>query len=199
MAPAARYRRRGSSAPASFAAERVRAGADVMSPPDGSLDPTAGYSPEEERPLASYTVLTAVFASAVSGGMLAAHRHRGEWPERVEPLDIVTIGIATHKLSRLITKDKVTAFLRAPFTRFQEATGQGEVAEEPRGEGLRYATGELLICPYCISQWVVGAFGVGIVAAPRFTRLVASLYAAQATSDFLQLAYLAAEERASTD
>ena len=162
-------------------------------------DPTAGYAPHEHRPLASYSVLTATFGVAVTGGLVAAHRHRGELPERYSALDIATVGIATHKLSRLITKDKVTAFIRAPFTRFQEKSGHGEVEEEPRGDGLRYAIGELLVCPYCISQWVVGAFGVGMIAAPRFTRLIAFAYTAQTASDFLQLAYLAAEERASKD
>ena len=97
------------------------------------------------------------------------------------------------------TGRSVTAFVRAPFTRFQEATGHGEVSEEPRGDGFRYAIGELLICPYCMSQWIVGAFAVGMVAQPRFTRLIASAYTAQTIADFLQLAYLAAEERASTD
>jgi hypothetical protein len=159
-------------------------------------DPTAGYAPHDHRPLGSYSVLTAIFGAAFTGGMLAAHRRRGELPDRYSPLDIVTVGVATHKLSRLITKDKITATIRAPFTRFQEATGHGEVAEEPRGEGLRYATGELLICPYCVSQWIVGAFGVGLVAAPRVTRLIAFMYTAQTASDFLQLAYLAGEERA---
>ena len=159
-------------------------------------DPTAGYAPHEHRPLRSYSVLTGIFGAAFGGGMAAAYRHRGELPESYSVLDIVTVGVATHKLSRLITKDKITASIRAPFTRFQEATGHGEVAEEPRGEGLRYATGELLICPYCISQWIVGAFAVGLVASPRVTRLVASMYTAQAASDFLQLAYLAGEERA---
>lgn len=170
-----------------------------MSPPDVISDPTTGYSPEEDRPLAPYSLLTGIFAAGFTGGLAAAYRHRGGWPERVEPLDIVTVGIATHKLSRLITKDKVTSFLRAPFVRYEEPAGHGEVSEQPRGEGLRYVTGELLVCPYCVSQWVVGAFGVGLVAAPRFTRLIASIYTAEAAADFLQLAYLAAEERASTD
>lgn len=164
-----------------------------------ALDPTKGYAPHEHRPIASYTALTAIFGAGATSGLVAAHRHRGELPERYSALDIVTVGIATHKLSRLITKDKVTAFVRAPFTRFQEATGHGEVSEEPRGDGFRYAIGELLICPYCMSQWIVGAFAVGMVAQPRFTRLIASAYTAQTIADFLQLAYLAAEERASTD
>lgn len=166
---------------------------------DREIDPAAGYSPGEQRSLAAYSVLTAIFGAGFAGGLAAAYRHRGGWPERVEPLDIVTVGIATHKLARLITKDKVTAFIRAPFVRYEESSGQGEVEEEPRGEGLRHATGELLVCPYCVSQWVVGAFGVGLVAAPRFTRLVAGIYTAEAVADFLQLAYLASEERASTD
>jgi len=170
-----------------------------MSPLERPVDPAAGYSPDEERPLARYSILSAIFATALTGGLAAAHRHRGEWPQRIDPLDIVTVGIATHKLSRLITKDKVTAFLRSPFVRFQKPSGQGEVEEEPRGDGFRYAMGELLVCPYCVSQWVVGGFGVGIVAAPRLTRLIAAVYTAEAISDFLQLAYLAAEERASSD
>ena len=89
--------------------------------------------------------------------------------------------------------------MRAPFVRFEETSGHGEVSEEPRGDGFRYVTGELLVCPYCVSQWVVGAFGTGLVAAPRLTRLIAAVYTAEAVSDILQLAYLAAEERASAN
>ena len=63
--------------------------------------------------------------------------------------DIALGALATQKLSRLISKDKVTSFVRAPFTRFEEKAGHGEVFEEPRGTGLRYATGELLVCRYC--------------------------------------------------
>jgi hypothetical protein len=159
-------------------------------------DPTTGYSPHEHRPLASYSVLTAIFGTAFTGGLIAAHRHRGELPASYSALDVVTVGVATHKLSRLITKDKVTAFVRAPFTRFQDTAGHGELDEEPRGDGLRYAVGELLVCPYCIAQWVVGAFGVGMVAAPRLTRLIAFMYTAEGASDFLQLAYLRAEKAA---
>jgi len=73
--------------------------------------------------------------------------YRGEFPKRFDPIDIVLLGFATHKISRVVAKDKVTSFLRAPFTRFQEDSGQGEVSEQPRGEGLRLAIGELLVCP----------------------------------------------------
>lgn len=157
---------------------------------------TAGYAPGEDRPLSSYLLLTSIFVAGFAGGLEGARRSRGSLPDRFGVLDTIMVGAATHKISRLITKDKVTAFLRAPFTRFEEPSGQGEVSEEPRGEGLRYAVGELLVCPYCVGQWVAGALCVGIVGAPRLTRTIAFMYTAETAADFLQLAYLAAEERA---
>jgi len=43
---------------------------------------------------------------------------------------------------------------------------------------------------------VSAGFAVGLVYAPRATRLVATVYTAEAISDFLQLAYKAGENRA---
>ena len=147
---------------------------------------------DEYRPLGGYAVLTATFGTALTGGLIAAHK-AGRIPERIAPLDIALAGIATHKLSRLITKDKITGTLRAPFTRFQEKSGHAEVEEAPRGRGLRYAIGELLVCPYCIAQWVSGSFTMGYVFAPKTTRLLATMWTVHAISDAAQLAYSAAE------
>lgn len=155
-------------------------------------DLTEGYSPDEERPLGSYTALTTVFGIGFAGSVWLAFRRRGELPERYGVLDILLVGIATHKLSRMVTKDRVTAFARAPFTRFQEPAGRGELEETPRGEGIRRAVGELLVCPYCVAQWVAAGFVAGLVGAPRLTRLLALVFTAHAISDFLQVAYKAA-------
>jgi hypothetical protein len=113
----------------------------------------------------------------------------------VEAQDVILIGTASHKLSRLIAKDKVTSFLRAPFTEYQGRGGPAEVEERARGEGVRRAIGELLICPYCLGLWSAGAFHAGLIFAPRTTRIVASTLTALTLSDFLQIAYKAAEER----
>jgi hypothetical protein len=156
----------------------------------------AGYSPHEHRPLGAYTALTGAFAGAL-GGSLALLRASGrELPERPLAADLALAGFATHKVTRLLAKDRVTSFIRAPFTRYQEPAGQGELEEAPRGTGLRLAIGELVVCPYCLAQWVAAGFAVGMAAAPRTTRLVAGMYTAQTISDFLQLAYKAAEDRA---
>ena len=156
-----------------------------------------GYAPpDEERPLAAYAGLTTTFALSMAAAAAGIRASGKELPERPAVFDMVVAGIATHKLSRLLAKDKVTAFLRGPFTRYQESAGHGEVEEEPRGHGARYAIGELLVCPYCLAQWIAAGFAVGLVTAPRATRFVGSIYVAQTMSDFLQLIYKAAEDRA---
>jgi hypothetical protein len=159
-------------------------------------DAVAGYAPHEHRPLAAYAGLTAAFGATLGGALVALRAAGRELPESLSPGDLALAGIATHKVSRLLAKDKVTSFIRAPFTRYQESAGHGELEEAPRGSGAQYAIGELLVCPYCLAQWVAAGFAVGLVAAPRTTRLVAGIYAAETLSDFLQLAYKAAEERA---
>jgi hypothetical protein len=158
--------------------------------------PLDGYAPDHEhRPLAGYGVLSSIFGASFVGALVAAHRAGRELPEELSVKDIVLTGIATHKLSRLIAKDKVTSFARAPFTRYHEATGYGEIAEQARGEGLRLAIGELLVCPYCLGMWIAGGFNLGMVVAPRGTRLAASVLTGLTISDFLQIAYKAAEDR----
>lgn len=158
------------------------------------VEPFAGHSPGQERPLGGYAVLMCAFA-AVAGGFAAWLRTSGrELPERVPPGDFALMTLATHKASRLIAKDRVTSTMRASFTRFEEDAGPGEVSEEPRGHGLRRAIGELLICPYCIGLWVAAAFAAGFIVAPRPTRWVAATFGALFGADVLQIAYSKAEE-----
>jgi hypothetical protein len=118
-----------------------------------------------------------------------------ELPERVSERDIVLIGVASHKLSRLISKDKVTSVIRAPFTELQGQGGPSELEETSRGTGMRKAIGELIVCPYCLGLWIVAAMSVGLVISPRLTRLIASIFSALTISDFFQIAYKAAEEK----
>ena len=158
--------------------------------------PLEGYAPPgTERPLGGYTVLSSVFATSFVGALVAAHRSGHRLPNDFSTKDIVLTGIATHKLSRLIARDKVTSFVRAPFTRFQQKAGHAEVDEEPRRSGMSLAVGELLVCAYCLAQLIAGAFIVGHVTAPRVTRMLTAMWSAHAIADAAQLAYSAAEQR----
>ena len=159
-------------------------------------EPASGYAPADEgKPLRSYAVLVGLFQALVALGVVWLRRSGKRLPERPATSDLILVGAATHKLSRLVAKDKVTSFLRGPFTEYQGPGGPGEVEEKPRGSGLRYAVGELLVCPYCLGLWFSTAFAFGLVAAPRTTRLVAFVLTALGISDFLQIAYKAAEDR----
>ena len=131
----------------------------------------------------------------MAGAVATAKRSGRDLPEHVEPGDVVLIGTASYQLSRLISKKKVTAFVRAPFTELEGRGGPAELEEKPRGTGLRRALGELLVCPYCLGLWASGGFHVGLLFAPRATRFSASVLTAVSISDFLQIAYKAAEER----
>lgn len=153
------------------------------------------YAPGQERPLRSYAIVRGAYGAGVAGSLIALRARDRELPERLTTRDVLLVGIATHKLSRLIAKDKVTSFIRAPFTRFQEASGQGEVEEELCGHGLRLAVGELLVCPYCLAQWVATGLTLGLIGAPRLTRLIGTVFVAHTISDFLQVAYRAAEDQ----
>jgi Protein of unknown function (DUF1360) len=149
----------------------------------------------EETPrhrLWPYAVLTGTYAAGVS---LFLRRWRNRLPTETKPLDVALVGIATHKATRLIAKDRITTVFRVPFTEYEGPGGPSEVEESPRGSGLRHAIGELVVCPYCLGQWVATGFAGGLVAAPRETRFVAGVMSALAISDFLQMAYKLGEEQ----
>jgi hypothetical protein len=106
------------------------------------------------------------------------------------------LGVATQKLSYLLSKDAVTSPLRAPFTEFQGMESPSHVEEHPRGTGLRKAIGGLMVCNFCLGQWVAAFFVYGLVLAPALTRLVAAIFAVLAISDYLHQAYMAAMNKA---
>jgi hypothetical protein len=84
--------------------------------------------------------------------------------------------------------------VRAPFTRFEDDAGPGEVSEAARGHGLRRAIGELLVCPYCLDLWIGAALTAGLLVAPRATRWLATVLTVLFGADLLQIAYRKAEQ-----
>lgn len=156
------------------------------------------YAPHEHRPLGGYLVAMGVY-TGVTATLAGLVRATGRpVPQRPSAADVVLLSVATHKLSRLLTKDAVTSPLRAPFTRYDRPIGSGEVMEQVRDEGssTRHAIGELLGCPFCAAVWVATGLTGGLLLAPRLTRQVAAALTAVAASDFLQMAYAVAQRAA---
>ncbi len=153
----------------------------------------AGYS-EKPIPLTAYAGFIGAYVAAF-GGFLAALRSRGQRvPKQMSGEELLLLGVATHKLARLVTKDWVTSPLRAPFTRLEKSVGEGELQESARGTGVQRALGELLTCPWCMAPWTAAALAYSWVFTPRLTRLVASMFTMVTISDFLQHVYEAAKK-----
>jgi hypothetical protein len=156
-----------------------------------------GYSRDRPVAVGGHAILAGVFNGSVLAFALAERRAGRELPDRYPPGDLVLLSVGTYKLSRLIAKDRIMSFARAPFTRFQgESDRPGEVTEEPRGSGLRHALGELLVCPYCLGQWIGTGFLVTYLRDPRVARTVAAAFTIVAGSDLLQEGWVAVDKRA---
>ncbi|MCC5477661.1 DUF1360 domain-containing protein [Streptomyces sp. NPDC059680] len=147
------------------------------------------YDDRGDVPLAGYAALASVFAAGAGAYAVLARRRGVRLPREVPPWDVVLLGAATYKASRLLARDRITSFLRAPFTRRADEGEANEVVDEPRGDGIQRAVGDLLSCPFCISAWSAGALVCSYAAAPRFTRLVSGGLGALTVADGLQYAW----------
>lgn len=150
--------------------------------------------PGDNRPLGSYVVLLSAFGTLTAAFAVWFGRSGRDLPERIEARDLVLLTVASHKLARLLSKDRITSPIRAPFTEPRGEGGPGEVEETSRGRGLRRAIGQLLLCPYCLGMWTSAAFVGGLLTLPRFTRWVAAVFSIFFGSELLQIFYKRAED-----
>jgi hypothetical protein len=147
----------------------------------------------EEQLLAEYATLLGFYvASAAVLTGISIRQNR--LPRRFGLLDLALLGIATHKLSRIVAKDRITGILRAPFVCYVRSSGAGEVEEEPRGRGFQRGIGHLVSCPYCMAPWCATALTFGLLFAPRVTRFFAAIFVSVTASDFLHRAYARLKE-----
>ncbi len=154
-------------------------------------DIIAGYKGGEEMPLASYAGLMGLYSAAFASLLVVAHSSGRRLPERTAYGDLLLLGAATYKLSRLISSDRVTSPLRAAFTEYVEPAGASEVKEKVRGTGIQRAIGDLLTCPFCLGPWVATALTFGLALKPRTTRLIGGILVAATVSEFLNHATMA--------
>lgn len=147
------------------------------------------YAGDGERPLRGYAATMSIYAATVAGLAAAVRASGKEVPDGLPAGDLVLCAAATHKLSRLITKDPVTSPLRAPFTSYQGTEGPAELAEEVRGEGGRKTVGELLTCPFCTGMWIATGLTAGVILLPRTTRIAMGALTAMTGADVLHFVH----------
>ncbi|MFD5200557.1 DUF1360 domain-containing protein [Streptomyces sp. NPDC058375] len=147
------------------------------------------YSPPEEHQLAGHLGALVAFGVYTAAWGAAVGVRRTALPDRRRPLDLLLTAAAVFRLGRLLSKGSVTSPLRAPFTRYEGASGPAEVKESPRGGRIRSTVGELATCPFCLSVWLTTTFTGAHQLWPRATRTVTEAIAALAVADTMQLGY----------
>jgi hypothetical protein len=134
-------------------------------------------------------VLDGVYLSWLTHTYFRMKKRGLRLPQRPSWSDVFLVGLATHKLSLILSKEWSTAPLRAPFTQFEAIESGGELNETSRGTGMQEAIGDLLTCPYCLGVWVATGLSINLVNSPALTRLFAGILGSVAISDFLHSFY----------
>ncbi len=90
---------------------------------------------------------------------------------QIPTLDLFLLGLASFRITRLLSLDAIAEFLRGPFVReysFRTSLGVFKVDQEPRSESmLRYHIGEILSCYWCLGVWVSFFLVVGYLYIPK--------------------------------
>ena len=156
---------------------------DVSRPASTDRNSVAEPVPRDAEPVRprDYATLSAGWGAAL-GTVLIAARDKGEEP--VHPAEIIPLGVATFALAKLVAKEKVDAWVREPFV---EERPDG--ARVPRGDGLRYAVGELLTCTRCVGTWSALGLVALRVTRPREARVVTAVLGASAVNDIAQAGF----------
>jgi hypothetical protein len=141
----------------------------------------------KDAPRGGYAIIMAIFLTAF--GVVAASLRRNPTTLSQTPpaRDIALLGIATFRLSRLLTADRVTSILRRPFV--EEGVGEHQlegVVQKPKQQGgFVQAVGELVTCPWCASIWSA-AFNVYLLTLfPRVGRLFLLVISSSGISQLL--------------
>lgn len=124
---------------------------------------------EDQARLATKMTLASIFMGLL-GAFSAWLSRRGE-DVKLEPLDVLLIGLSTYRAGRLVAYERVGEPIRAPFTQvIPDASGAGETVVA-HGRGVRWVFGELFSCPICVGTWVAAFQVYGLHLAPRPTRV----------------------------
>ena len=77
-----------------------------------------------DHPLRGYVAIMASYGVLMTGAAALLARNK-RLPDGLRLADGALLAIASHKVSRTLSKDAVASPLRAPFTRFKGAAGPG--------------------------------------------------------------------------
>jgi hypothetical protein len=101
----------------------------------------------------------------------------GRRPVLPTPTELVMLGLASHRIGRMVAFERVGEPLRAPFTATVPDDSGADEAVVARGRGVRWVVGELVSCPTCVATWASLALAIGQRFLPGPTRVLVGILA----------------------
>lgn len=135
----------------------------------------------------TYTSLTGIFMGIFALFTFARGRKHKQMVE-IKPFDLVQLGLASYRLGRLVSYDKVFEAYRAPFTRTVPDPSGEDMTVVPRGKGTRSAIGELIACPICAGTWIAAGLVYGLNLFPGATRTFMAIMSSIGLAEFINAA-----------
>lgn len=143
-------------------------------------------------PLEGYATLLAIYGTGTAGLLAWAARNEHTFDD-ISLQDLLVLGVGSHKLARMISKDRVGTVLRQPFTEYDGTDGAlpGEAKESARRDRGSFiqAVGELLSCPYCMTTWAGTALFGTFLADRKLGRTLGALLSTLSLADMAQSFY----------
>ncbi len=137
-----------------------------------------------------YALINVSYVGALASIGAMLHR-RGDEVD-LTPREIVLLTLATFSLADVFAHERIATWIRKPF----DVETADHRPGHPRGQGLRYAIGELMACSRCVGSWsAVGLVGLR-VASPSAAGAVTTVLAAGGANDFLQAVFRILKDRA---
>ena len=138
---------------------------------------------QDRPPYEAYATIVGGFFAGLAAVAAAARRSQPG-----TALDLIALSAATFKASRTLSRERVGSFVRQPFVEGEADRGE---EEQPAGEGMQRALGELVTCTRCVGTWTAAGLATTQMLTPRFGRLLVWSLGASAANDFLQAAFSA--------
>lgn len=131
----------------------------------------------QNRPLGEYAALIVLY-NVIFGAFLLTYRRWSHPLEKISGLDLAMLGMATLRMAKLVSEDEITTVIRRPLIEVEH----GE--KHPRGSGLRWALGKLVLCPTCSGTWIAAFLTYALHLFPRYTRPFLAIMSASGASQF---------------
>ena len=107
----------------------------------------------------------------------------GRRPVLPSPAELVMLGLASHRIGRMVSFERVGEPFRAPFTATVPDESGADETVVARGRGVRWVLGELVSCPTCVATWASLGLAIGQRFLPAPTRVLVGVLAAAGVAE----------------